>query len=127
MSLVAYVLMPSHIHMLLGFPKIEKMTDFMKSFKRMSTRRLKPLISDDLATNFNYGGSFRLWQPRFDDVIIWSEEQFKIKMEYIHNNPVKAGLVQAAVDYVWSSAGDWLSVKSGYLAVDKNWSWQKDN
>ena len=126
-SLTAYILMPSHIHLLLGFQKIEEMSLVMKTFKRMSTRRLKPLVSAKLAAKFNYGGSLRLWQPRFDDVIIWSEEQFRIKIDYIHNNPVKAGLVQTATDYAYSSAADWLSDDKGLMQVDKEWRWLKDN
>ena len=94
----------------------------MKSFKRMSTRRLIPLIDRGLALKINYAGSFRLWKPRFDDVIVYSEEQLKIKMDYIHHNPVKAGLVKTAADYNFSSAVDWLLGKEGYLAMDKDWS-----
>ena len=69
-SLIAYALMPTHIHLLLGFPKIEEMSDVMKSFKRLSTRRIQPLIDKKLADGFNFGTSFRMRQPRFDDVII---------------------------------------------------------
>ena len=127
LSLTAYVLMQSHIHLLIGFPRIEEMSTVMKSLKRLSTRRLIPLIDTGLAAQFNYAGSFLLWQPRFDDVIIWSEQQFRRKIEYIHNNPVKAGLVRTATDYIYSSAGDWLSDKKGTWTVDKKRNWLKDN
>lgn len=126
-SLTAYVLMPHHIHLLLGFQKIEEMSLVMQHFKRMSSRRLKPLIPSDYAKELDYAGQFRLWQPRFDDVIIWSEKQFKIKIEYIHNNPVKAGLAKTATDYFYSSARDWLSDQKGILPVDRKWTWLKEN
>ncbi len=127
LSLVAYVLMPSHVHLLLGFKHIEIMSKVMQSFKLLSAHRLKPLIPLEFANELHIGDSFRMWQPRFDDVIIHSEKQFKIKIEYIHNNPVKAGLVHTAMHYEYSSAGDWLSDKKGPLPVDKDWSWLKDN
>ncbi|MCK4964120.1 MAG: hypothetical protein KAH98_02530 [Dehalococcoidia bacterium] len=44
-------------------------------------------------------GPFRLWQPGFYDFNIYSEE----KLDYIHNNPVSAGLVLSSGDYEWSS------------------------
>ena len=99
----------------------------MQNFKRMSSRRLKPLIPSEYAKDLDYAGTFRLWQPRYDDVIIWSAKQFKIKIEYIHNNPVKAGLVKTATDYIYSSARDWLSDEKGILLVDKEWTWLKEN
>ncbi len=123
LSLVAYVLMPSHIHLLLGFEKIEHMSKVMQNFKLRSAHRLAPIIPSKIANELYINDKFRMWQPRFDDVIIYSEDQFKIKIEYVHNNPVKAGLVQTAEDFEFSSARDWLTDGKGLLPVDKNWSW----
>ena len=127
LSLVAYVLMPSHIHLLLGFKNIETMSKVMQNFKLLSSHRLKPLIPSEFSNELYVGENFRMWQPRFDDVIIYSEKQFRIKIEYIHNNPVKAGLVPAAKDYEYSSARDWLTNEKGLVPLDKNWSWLKEN
>ncbi len=62
-------------------------------------------------------------EARFDDLIIQTESQLKIKMEYIHNNPVKAGLVQKAEDWMYSSAADWLTSGSGLIKIDKESQW----
>jgi hypothetical protein len=40
----------------------------------------------------------------FDDLVMSSKKQFRIKLEYIHNNPAKAGLITAAVGYPYSSS-----------------------
>ena len=122
-SLVAYILMPSHIHLLLGFHNIEKMSPVIQNFKLRSAHRVKPLIPAEFSNQLHIGAKFRMWQPRFDDVIIYSQKQFDTKIEYIHNNPVRAGLVQSAVDFEFSSSRDWLTGERGYLSVDKNWSW----
>jgi len=66
---------------------------------------------------------YRLWKPRFDDLIITTEKLLKIKMDYIHNNPVKAGLVASAVDWKYSSAVDWLTDKDGLAKIDKEYHW----
>ena len=68
-------------------------------------------------------GRYSLWQRGFDDLVISSDKQFRIKLEYIHNNPVKAGLVTAAVDYPYSSASDWLGEGHGLVEIDRNFSW----
>ena len=114
--------MPSHFHALLGFKRIEQLSEAMQSIKSISARKFKTISTNDLLQRFNENGRFQLWKPRFDDIIIWSEEQFKIKMEYIHNNPVKAGLVEEATDYIYSSAKDWNSSETGMLTIDKDWS-----
>ncbi len=56
---------------------------------------------------------------------ITSEEQFKIKLDYIHNNPVRAGLVSDAYRWRYSSASNWLRDRAGMLKVDKGFSWTK--
>ena len=125
-SLTAYVLMPSHFHALLGFNRIEQLSEAMQSIKSISARKIKSLLSDDLLHRFSENGSFQFWRPRFDDLIIWSEEQFKVKMEYIHNNPVKGDMAKESTDYLYSSARDWLSNETGILPVDKDWNWLKE-
>jgi putative transposase len=122
-SLVGYVLMPSHLHMLLGFREIEKLSRFMQGFKILSAKAVKGLVPDRFKQALIYDGSFRLWRPRFDDLIITSEEQFRIKLNYIHNNPVKAGLVANASQWIYSSATDWLGGEPGILPIDKDFNW----
>ena len=124
-SLAAYVLMPSHLHALMGFKEVTQLSRMMQTFKSLSTRILRPILSDDLRKSFEEEGAFRLWKPRFDDLVIWSEKQFKIKIEYIHNNPVKAGFVEQTIEYSMSSAGDWILGEQGLISIDKNWSWLK--
>lgn len=119
----AYVLMPSHLHALLGYQEIESMSRFIQSFKSLSARRLQPLIPSKWSDIFFKNGKYTLWKPRFDDLVIYSKKQFKIKSDYIHNNPVKAGLAKHPTDYIYSSAGDWLFDRPGLIKIDKNWEW----
>ncbi|MEW6050788.1 MAG: hypothetical protein AB1644_06970 [Candidatus Zixiibacteriota bacterium] len=44
---------------------------------------------------------------RFDDVAIYTDHQFRTKLNYVHNNPVKAGLVTSPELYPFSSARAW--------------------
>ncbi len=43
------------------------------------------------------------WQPKYFDNIMRRVRDFWAKLEYIHNNPVAAGLVANAGDWRWSS------------------------
>ena len=52
--------------------------------------------------------------------MIHSDELFRVKLDYIHNNPVKAGLAKRAIDWPYSSARDWLGNGGSLLEIDKN-------
>jgi putative transposase len=121
LSMVGYVLMPTHLHVLIGLPDLQLLSQFMESFKSLSSRRVKQLhlLNSEKTANFKY----KLWMPRFDDIVIKSEKQFRIKLDYIHNNPVRAGLVKKANDWEYSSAGDWLGGKPGFIPIDKEYQW----
>jgi putative transposase len=118
LNFISYVIMPSHIHLLIGFPEIERLSKCLQAFKSITSRQIKQLSLPELAR-----ADYRLWMPRFDDLIITSEKQMRIKMEYIHNNPVKAGLVDKAEDWRYSSAVDWSTSGSGLIKIDKESQW----
>lgn len=53
--------------------------------------------------------SGRVWQRRFYDHVVRSEEDLRTKLVYLHNNPVRAGLAEDPVEYPWSSCRFWLT------------------
>jgi putative transposase len=122
-SAVGYVVMPSHLHLLLGFIQIEMLSRFIQSFKILTSKAVKSLPIASTFANLWKADNFNLWKPRFDDLIIVSEEQFRIKLNYIHNNPVKAGLVSDPCDWPYSSASAWLKDRPGLLQIDKTFGW----
>jgi REP element-mobilizing transposase RayT len=48
-----------------------------------------------------------LWQQEKNVFSVYSEAMLMQKINYIHLNPVRAGLVERATDYRWSSARIW--------------------
>ncbi|MBA2524460.1 MAG: hypothetical protein H0V18_01565 [Pyrinomonadaceae bacterium] len=51
--------------------------------------------------------TYSLWQQEKNVFSVFSEAVFMQKVNYIHLNPVRAGLVEKAIDYQWSSARIW--------------------
>jgi putative transposase len=121
-SIVGYTIMPTHIHIILGLKEISHLSEFMQSFKSISSRRLKCLDLGMLKEPLWRTGKFRLWNRRFDDLIVYSQKQFKTKLDYIHNNPVRAGLVMESIDWKYSSARDWLIEETGLIKIDKKFT-----
>ena len=106
--LMGYVIMPSHLHLLIGVKYGgNQLSKFMHS--------LKGRIRKDL-----YGDK-KIWEGRFDNFLITTEKQFRIKLEYIHNNPVKAGLIEKSIEWIFSSALDWEKRESDNIVFDFEW------
>ena len=112
--LFAYVLMLDHFHVITDSPrKSSVVLQFIKGIvsrrvlghlKEMKYERsLKKLEHDDWKRNHRYS----LWQHDSDVFSITSESTFMEKVNYIHQNPVRAGLVERAEDYRWSSVRYW--------------------
>ena len=56
-------------------------------------------------------------------VVIYSPEFAKEKLEYLHNNPVRAGLVRKPEDYIYSSATNYAEMESvlEVILLDLKW------
>jgi len=117
-KLFAYVIMPSHLHLLLYIPINESIIDFMRDFKKFTSIEIRKLAQKenryDLLEKFKLNAravknqKYKVWMDRFDDLIIISDKQFRIKINYIHFNPVKAKLVNEPEDFIYSSARNYL-------------------
>jgi len=64
---------------------------------------------------------FKLWMDRFDDLVIEDEETLKIKIEYIHNNPVKAGFVDQPEQWEYSSARNYILGDHSLIEISTDW------
>ena len=88
--LFAFVIMPDHCHFLLSVPPPRRISGIMNSYKSALVQSM---------------GVPKLWQARF--FLSNPEDSYAIR-NYIHQNPVRASLVENPEDYPWSSAsGKW--------------------
>jgi putative transposase len=122
-AVIAYALMPSHLHALVGLDRASILKDYMQAFKSLSSRTLKEMDITRFHERLQVNGRFALWRRGFDDLLIYSSKQFKLKTDYIHNNPVKGGLVVDAVEYPYSSLRDWLGTGRGIVPIDMSGRW----
>jgi putative transposase len=127
-TLLAYVIMPSHIHLLLYMPEGESLSDFMRDFKKYTSfsfykylsERDKSWLFKTLQKN-SQAGKWKLWMDRFDSQIITSEKFYEQKINYIHNNPVRAGLVKEITDWKFSSARNYYLDDNSVLELSTGW------
>jgi len=122
-AIMAYAIMPSHLHCALGLKDVSMLVSVMQAYKSLVSRKLNSETMHRLHPSLYEDGRFNLWKRRFDDLIVYSQKQFKTKPEYIHDNPVRAGLVSNAIDWKFSSARDWLLDQRGLIEIDKDFAW----
>ena len=113
--LIAYVLINNHIHFIIYFDGENRLIDYMRDFKKYTALTIRQHIErerPDLRPGITYphrSQQFKIWADRYDDVYLYSRDVCEIKIDYIHQNTVKAGLVTDPVNYRFSSAAFYLS------------------
>jgi len=127
----AWVLMTNHMHMIVSATGINKVSDIMRDFKKFTSKEiLRTLLKEPtesrrewMLNRFEYAGkndekikNYRFWQEGNDAQEIYLNDYFNQKLNYIHQNPVAAEIVNRAEDYRYSSAIDYAGGK-GMLEV----------
>jgi putative transposase len=102
---IGFVIMPEHVHAIVWFPAPNQLSSFMQQWKSRSSARIKELLRDRLV---QYASTVSLrdpvWQVRYYDFNLFSEKKILEKLNYMHQNPVRRGLVVRPIDWPWSSA-----------------------
>ena len=98
-ALVGFVVMPEHIHLLMGEPTKGTPSTVLQVLKqrvsREMRRRRRKKVVGQLKFQFGAEDSWpQFWQRRFYDFNVWSHKKKMEKLEYMHLNPVKRGLVR---------------------------------
>jgi REP element-mobilizing transposase RayT len=85
--------MPNHIHALIQVWRTP-LAKILKDLKSYTAKEANRVLQRE--------GTF--WEEDYFDRYIRDEEHFRRVVGYIENNPVKAGLVHMAAQWLWSSA-----------------------
>jgi putative transposase len=105
--LFAYVVMPAHLHLLL-MPHGRGLSASMHAIKRVTAEKLVR----------RRGCCGPVWQARYFDFVLRRVHDFWDKVEYIHQNPVTAGLVKQPDQWRWSSAAHYRGSGATLVQVD---------
>jgi putative transposase len=105
-----YVLMPEHVHLLVNEPKESSLATALQVLKQETSRKLKR------------PGDAQFWQRRYYDFNVWSEEKPGEKLDYMHWNPVKRGLVTKPEDWPWSSFRHYATGVKGVVEIESEWT-----
>ena len=127
LKLYAFVILDNHFHCILSSPNLQAcITDL----KRYTARRILDQLRADrkewLLNQFAFfkkrhknRSTYQVWQEGYHPQWIISEEMLINKIEYIHNNPVKRGLVSLPEHWLYSSARSLVHGKPSVVELDE--------
>jgi len=100
-----YVVMPEHVHLLVGEPERDTLATAIKAMKQSVARR-----------QVKAGEHF--WQARYYDFNVGTPQKRVEKLKYIHRNPVHRGLVARPEDWLWSSYRHYATGEVGTVQIE---------
>jgi putative transposase len=112
--LIGYVVMPEHVHILVSEPNKGDPSKALQVLKQRVSKNLlgKRLVGDQSSEQ-------HFWMKRFYDFNVWNGRKITEKLEYMHLNPVKKGLVLRPRDWPWSSWSYYTTGEKGLIAIDR--------
>ncbi|HAS35866.1 MAG TPA: transposase [Flavobacteriales bacterium] len=117
----AWVIMSNHVHLIIRKKTDLQLWEILRDFKKFTSRNMIKAISTnpkegrkkwllELFWNDNFNG-YRFWREGNHPIELWSDFVIQQKLEYIHMNPVKRGIVQYPDEFLHSSARDYQGRK----------------
>ncbi|MEM8893710.1 MAG: transposase [Bacteroidota bacterium] len=125
----AYVIMSNHWHGIVSSDE-QPLEGIMRDMKKFTSKRLIELIQTTnesrsvwmlkkfafAANRVLKGVNYKVWQDGYHAIHLSSNTMIDQRLDYIHQNPVRAGLVYEPEHYVYSSARDYAGT-SGLMTL----------
>jgi len=126
MEIFAWCVMTNHVHLIFRSVGEQKPELLLGDFKRFTSKALVQAIIENpkesrkkyLLQQFLQAGNqssnvnqYQFWRHDNNPIELWSNKVIDQKINNIHKNPLEAGLVFKAEDYLYSSAADYAGLK----------------
>ncbi|MBS1596566.1 MAG: transposase [Bacteroidetes bacterium] len=127
----AWVIMSNHIHLIASARPGHTLSDFLRDFKKHTNKEIIAAIKEMpesrrnwMLNRFEYAGrndpkiqDYRFWQEGNEAKELSTHDFARQKLDYLHENPVRAEWVDKSTDYRYSSAVDYAG-GVGILKID---------
>ncbi len=131
LHVVGWVIMSNHLHLIV-FTETLELSHVLRDFKKFTAFKILESINNEpesrrewLMYMFKYfaavnpnNRNFQFWQQDNHPIELWSLPVIWQKLNYIHDNPVRAGIVSDQTHYLYSSAIDYYCGRNGLLEID---------
>uniref|UniRef100_UPI004048CAF1 REP-associated tyrosine transposase n=1 Tax=Flavobacterium sp. TaxID=239 RepID=UPI004048CAF1 len=130
MIVYAYVIMSNHIHIVVQSNE-GKLSDLIRDFKKFTAKTILDKIQNESESRREWmlerfqkatethtrNKNYQFWQYGNHPEEVYSEKFLWSKIDYIHMNPVRSGLVKKIEDYIYSSASNYIN-NEGLVEVE---------
>ncbi len=128
--------MTNHIHLIISCKACFKQADGLRDMKKFTAKRIIKAIAENIKESrtdwliwmFKRAGSknsnnkiYQFWQQDNHPIELTNLKMMEQKLDYIHENPVRAGIVNEPQYYKCSSAFDYFEDKTGLLEIQRMW------
>jgi len=116
----AFVIMNNHFHLIWQIAGDHKQDQVQRDFLKFTSQQILKILRNENSPRLHEllvqakDRKYQVWERNSLGIPVWSGEVIWQKLDYIHNNPVKAGLCKYPEDYKYSSA-------KFYYSSHKNW------
>ena len=132
LKLHAWVIMTNHVHMILS-SDTNKIENLVRDIKKYSGKQIIEAIQKSKTESrkewmlnlFNYAGKnnsnnkdFQFWKQDYHPIELNSANKSKDRLDYLHENPVRSGLVWEPWHCKYSSAIDYYTNEHGLLKIE---------
>lgn len=131
LTIYAWVLMSNHIHLIVSAKEGFNLSDILRDLKKFTSKAIISNIDQSTESRrgwmlwfFRSAGqrnsnniNYKFWQQDNLPIELKFNTMINQRLNYIHENPVKAGLVRNAEDYIYSSA---INYSEGKGLIDLN-------
>ena len=136
-KLIGYVVMPDHVHLIFN-PLNVDISAVMRRLKSTSARQILDWLRESnnvtslkklaLAIPQSRSHTHSLWLKDFSSIDLWTPRFVQQKLNYIHLNPVRAGLCNHPADWKWSSYRAYFPHEAGSVPIEIDWRgyWKED-
>jgi REP element-mobilizing transposase RayT len=125
LELYAYVIMSNHIHLVVR-SETNDLSDILRDFKKFTSKKIIDTIEEitesrknwmlrlfmHAAKRQNKKGTYQVWTHENHAIELYSNEVIQEKVDYIHLNPVRSGIVSKPEEYLYSSARNYAEMEN---------------
>ena len=127
----AWIIMTNHVHLIIS-SDTAKLEHLVRDIKKFTSKQIVKAIQENekesrrdwMLNIFSFTGKqnnnnkdFQFWKQDYHPIELNSNEKMRQRLDYLHDNPVRSGLVWEPCQYKYSSAIDYYSNQRGLLNI----------
>jgi len=132
LSLHAWIIMTNHLHLIVS-SLTNKIEYLVRDMKKFTSKKIIDAITDNpgesrkewMLNMFGYAGrnnnnnkDYQFWKQDYRPIELNTNDKIKQRLDYLHENPVRSGLVWEPWHFKYSSAIDYYTNEHGLLTIE---------